>query len=96
MPPPTHTHTLMQEYWRILDCAEDFSFALFYYSGAAAAAGALDTRPGGRGGRRGMCMCALARGGQVEGLGRTILPGMPGLASLKLLSTCQCIMVIYS
>ncbi|KAF8063768.1 hypothetical protein HT031_003625 [Scenedesmus sp. PABB004] len=27
------------EFWRILDCAEDLSFCLFYYSGAAAAAG---------------------------------------------------------
>lgn len=27
------------EYWRILDCADDLSWAVFYYSGAAAAAG---------------------------------------------------------
>lgn len=27
------------EYWRIIDCAEDLTFCLFYYSGAAAAAG---------------------------------------------------------
>jgi hypothetical protein len=27
------------EYWRIIDCAEDLSFCLFYYSGAAATAG---------------------------------------------------------
>jgi hypothetical protein len=27
------------EYWRILDCADDLSFCLFYYSGAASAAG---------------------------------------------------------
>ncbi|KAL6758833.1 hypothetical protein V8C86DRAFT_2586299, partial [Haematococcus lacustris] len=27
------------EYWRILDCDEDFGWALFYYSGAASAAG---------------------------------------------------------
>jgi VDE lipocalin domain len=30
---------LSPQYWRILDCAEDLSFCLFYYSGAAAAAG---------------------------------------------------------
>lgn len=28
-----------KEYWRILDCADDLSFCVFYYSGAAAAAG---------------------------------------------------------
>ena len=27
------------EYWRILDCADDLSWAVFYYSGAASAAG---------------------------------------------------------
>lgn len=27
------------EFWRIIDCAEDLSYCLFYYSGAAAAAG---------------------------------------------------------
>lgn len=27
------------EFWRIIDCAEDLSWAVFYYSGAAAAAG---------------------------------------------------------
>jgi hypothetical protein len=27
------------EYWRIVDCAEDLSWLLFYYTGAAAAAG---------------------------------------------------------
>jgi hypothetical protein len=27
------------EYWRILDCADDLTWAVFYYSGAAAAAG---------------------------------------------------------
>lgn len=27
------------EYWRIIDCAEDLTYCLFYYSGAAAAAG---------------------------------------------------------
>ena len=27
------------EYWRIIDCADDLSYCLFYYSGAAAAAG---------------------------------------------------------
>lgn len=27
------------EYWRIMDCSEDLEFCLFYYSGAAAAAG---------------------------------------------------------
>lgn len=27
------------EYWRILDCADDLSWAIFYYSGAASAAG---------------------------------------------------------
>jgi len=28
-----------KEYWRILDCADDLSWAVFYYTGAAAAAG---------------------------------------------------------
>jgi hypothetical protein len=27
------------EFWRILDCADDLSWAVFYYSGAASAAG---------------------------------------------------------
>eukprot|EP00892_Ulva_mutabilis_P006169 jgi/Ulvmu1/3924/UM018_0147.1 len=27
------------EYWKIMDCAEDFSWAVFYYSGAASTAG---------------------------------------------------------
>lgn len=27
------------EYWRIMDCADDLTYCLFYYSGAAAAAG---------------------------------------------------------
>ena len=30
---------LSDEYWRILDCADDLSWAIFYYSGAASAAG---------------------------------------------------------
>lgn len=29
----------MPQYWRIMDCSEDLEFCLFYYSGAAAAAG---------------------------------------------------------
>lgn len=28
-----------REHWKILDCAEDLTYCLFYYSGAAAAAG---------------------------------------------------------
>jgi hypothetical protein len=28
-----------KEFWRILDCAEDLSWAVFYYGGAASAAG---------------------------------------------------------
>ena len=28
-----------KEYWRIIDCADDLSYCLFYYSGAASAAG---------------------------------------------------------
>jgi hypothetical protein len=28
-----------KEFWRILDCADDLSWAVFYYTGAAAAAG---------------------------------------------------------
>ena len=28
-----------KEFWRIVDCADDLSWAVFYYSGAAAAAG---------------------------------------------------------
>ncbi len=27
------------EFWRILDCSDDLAFCLFYYSGAASAAG---------------------------------------------------------
>jgi hypothetical protein len=27
------------QYWRIMDCSDDLEFCLFYYSGAAAAAG---------------------------------------------------------
>jgi len=30
---------LSDEYWRILDCADDLSWAVFYYGGAASAAG---------------------------------------------------------
>lgn len=44
-----HVHSLLRkvldngvtsnEYWRIVDCTDDLSWALFYYAGAAAAAG---------------------------------------------------------
>jgi hypothetical protein len=30
---------MCSEFWRIMDCAEDLSWAVFYYSGAASAAG---------------------------------------------------------
>jgi len=29
----------VNRYWRIVDCAEDLAYCLFYYSGAASAAG---------------------------------------------------------
>lgn len=31
--------TVCSEFWRIMDCAEDLSWAVFYYAGAASAAG---------------------------------------------------------
>jgi VDE lipocalin domain len=30
---------MYSEFWRIMDCAEDFTWAVFYYSGAASVAG---------------------------------------------------------
>lgn len=33
------------EFWRIVDVAEDLSWAVFYYSGAASAAGQVSPQP---------------------------------------------------
>ena len=33
------TCTVLVQYWRIVDCTDDLAWALFYYAGAASAAG---------------------------------------------------------
>ena len=38
-----------KEFWRLLDASDDLSFALFYYSGAASAAGERRRLGGGQG-----------------------------------------------